>query len=61
MLSANDLGHVEVLLLGQQQGVQALLEVAGAVAVRPEHAPDQTGLIKDFCNFKCCSAGSNQP
>ena len=33
--SANDLGHVEILLLGEQQGVKALLEVAGAVAVRP--------------------------
>jgi hypothetical protein len=34
-LSANDLRHVEVLLLCQQQRVQALLEVAGTVAVRP--------------------------
>jgi len=34
------LRHVEVLLLSKQQGVQALLEVTGAVAVGPGQGED---------------------
>jgi hypothetical protein len=40
------LRHVEVLLLGKQQGIQALLEVAGAVAVGPRQGKDDIKKIQ---------------
>ena len=45
-LSAKYLRHVEVLLLGKQQGIQALLEVAGAVAVGPRQGKDDIKKIQ---------------